>query len=82
MSNEKTINVLRLTAKTLQTGYESPEKASIAIRNLLEEVDKLHIELTTNPLVRRGMMSTMELMLGTATHILPKNYLSKGKIKS
>jgi hypothetical protein len=65
-------NFLALVVKTIQSDYESKKEATAAMENLLEETDKLSLEISGKRIVARGTMTLTESIAG-------KNKLTKLK---
>lgn len=74
MKNEQIITVLKLVATTLQSNYNNTSECKQAMFNCLNEVDKLHIELTGDPLVKRqDHYTVIEIVAGCNQMALPIN---------
>lgn len=72
MKNETIITLLQLVANTLQRDYNNTKEAKEAMFNCLEEIDKVHIELTGSPLVKRqDGYTVIEIVAGCNQMSLP-----------
>lgn len=58
------IEFIKLTVTTIQTDHQGSKTAREAMISLLEEADRKHIELTGQPIVKRGMKSVLEVIAG------------------
>lgn len=62
MKKENAINFIQLVVKAIQTDYDSQRNCAISLESVLNEADKLHIELTGNPIVKRRETEAVNLI--------------------
>lgn len=65
MDKDKMIAFVELMVNTIQSDYTSTQDAREAMVNLLEEADRLYMDLKGERIVERGQRTVLEVLTGS-----------------